>query len=329
MTKLLPLLFAIILFTQQGKTQCFATAGSKWVYTATHQVTDHSGTIVYTYERDSIIDNLPVKVLSNQYVMYLHMWDNNGYFLTGDNVLNPNPGFDYLYSDSNVVKYYKDGEFYTLADFTMQPGDSFKIAYNSPYNRDLSYTTYTHVDSVGTVNINGEDLRYLVYSTPEHDGVNVRFDGKFVEKIGFYNTVEWQFMFPSLFSYEVSDLAGWGEPYIEEELGGFRCFSDNSPFIYNSNYTEGDCIFLVGTVEHEFEKIKLFPNPVSDEVTISSPVNIIGVQVVNVLGQVSLTSHSINPTAYKIDLTLLPTGIYSVNLKLENSKIYTKRIVKE
>ncbi len=84
-------------------------------------------------------------------------------------------------------------------------------------------------------------------------------------------------------------------------------------------------------IKEEVNIIKLYPNPTSDIVTISSIENISSWVLNNSFGAIYLNenSKSNNTKTVSLDLSNYSTGIYFLNIKLKNGKHIIKKIIKE
>ena len=74
--------------------------------------------------------------------------------------------------------------------------------------------------------------------------------------------------------------------------------------------------------------ISIFPNPVSDILSISSENKIKNIKVYNLTGKV-IVNKAVNNQTIKVNLSSFPSGIYFTKVILENSKSYSVKIVKE
>jgi hypothetical protein len=84
---------------------------------------------------------------------------------------------------------------------------------------------------------------------------------------------------------------------------------------------------LLATPEQSLEKIRIYPNPASDYITLNIPFNDSGTAIFyNVLGQEVMTQEltSINS---KIDISELHSGIYMLTIKTKQGSI-TKKLIK-
>ncbi|MCX6188314.1 MAG: T9SS type A sorting domain-containing protein [Bacteroidetes bacterium] len=95
-----------------------------------------------------------------------------------------------------------------------------------------------------------------------------------------------------------------------------------------------DDILLTGvngiTNTDEFKnKIRVFPNPIQDNVTIHGSENITQIEIYTIVGApVSLLKNTISQPSMDLNLSCLKNGIYFLRIH-EGSKIYNEKIVKE
>ncbi len=105
------------------------------------------------------------------------------------------------------------------------------------------------------------------------------------------------------------------------------CFSNRGthpaliPHVGNLNNTTS-CAYYpwlgVTSPAANSKAICIYPNPAADEITITSPINIDQVTILNLVGQ-SLLNHSANANTITLDISKLSRGIYFV--KLNGSEI--------
>ena len=78
-----------------------------------------------------------------------------------------------------------------------------------------------------------------------------------------------------------------------------------------------------GITENEISKIKIYPNPTSDELNIETPFSEGNIVLINVLGKVVLTSE-LSDNKTKLDIKELATGNYTLIIKNNQQTIETK-----
>jgi len=78
----------------------------------------------------------------------------------------------------------------------------------------------------------------------------------------------------------------------------------------------------------EFEDFaEIFPNPANNQIKIQSEINISGIKIYQQTGQLSFESEKINNTEYTIDLENMNSGVYLIEIELENNIQKSKFII--
>jgi len=90
------------------------------------------------------------------------------------------------------------------------------------------------------------------------------------------------------------------------------------------NWCSVSCNSVGISEKDNLEKIKVFPNPSSNYITIDSKEQIKSISVINNLGQTLLKSN-INT----VNIKQLSNGVYLVKVELENGQIYLEKIIKK
>jgi PKD repeat protein len=85
-------------------------------------------------------------------------------------------------------------------------------------------------------------------------------------------------------------------------------------------------VWMVGVNDHSKATISMYPNPVADYININSTVNVKEVQVINLIGQVVL-SQSFDSKKITMNTTSLKTGVYNLQVKLEDGVVNKKIVV--
>ena len=96
-------------------------------------------------------------------------------------------------------------------------------------------------------------------------------------------------------------------------------------FIDNVCFYEDEPV-AIDPVAQETEGIRLFPNPVDQYLTITSPANLVSVQVFNMVGQNVFTSKA-SGNSMQINTQSLESGLYIVQIQTENG-FETKKFMK-
>ncbi len=244
-----------------------------------------------TYTQDSIINGLTYKFIEGYGASPLH--ENFGLledtiqkkvylrFLKHSNCCAP---------DSN----------YLIYDFSMGIGDSMKVE-----RIGLPYPIYWKVIDTGKIVVDGQWRNYLdVYSKGM---LGLKFD-RWIEGIGSQLLIA-RPLFP---------LFGWE---IRSEL---VCFRDSSQGVFyeplKSTYPDIICSGNVGIVNIEKPKIIIYPNPVTDLLSIDLPENEgpFHITIWNTHGQ-KISEPIIRYRPCQIDLGYLDKGPYLLMVSNENS----------
>lgn len=221
-------------------------------------------------------------------------------------------GEEYLYSDSNMVYRNKNGIFYKVYDFNLQPGDSMQFYWDGiPFQCDS--IGLMRVDSIGTTTINSITLKYQKVSV---------FDDYFLQWWGPYTITErigsTGFMF--FYRYSCSAVIVDGDSY--EPL---RCYFDSSFGMYNTN-PPYSCDDILQVNEIEFENsLSLSPNPATNQITIDSKQYTKGeIEIFDVMGKQVGNRQSAVSNKTQIDISFLKKGVYFLQVKSENGKAVKK-----
>jgi hypothetical protein len=95
-------------------------------------------------------------------------------------------------------------------------------------------------------------------------------------------------------------------------------------FKYQGQELYGNC-FYSPIFETQLNSIEIYPNPVSDKLTIKDPNNeILALRLFDINGhQISL-----NRNMYQMNLSELPDGVYVLKIQLNNGSVITKKILR-
>ena len=294
------LLFIIMSIASYGIIQSqdatiFGPKGATWHYSA-WTLFPPPPQFVFVSEGDTMINNINARI-----IQYYTIDSGTAYPVDSLN--------KFVYTVGNQVFYWVEDEFYLLFDFDAQPGDTIYsraeyypvfLGCDSDFSNgpiDFSYV----VDSIGSINIDGVDLR-TQYVTP----VNTKgfsdwsIDGPIVERIGLYSYSNFWW--------------GRGEGCI---LGGFpdllRCYEDQDIYFKNlGDKFDLPCEFINGVLALKEKLNPIYPNPATD--IISLPENADLINIYNYTGQKLNTWKNQN----QIDITILQPNIYFIHYRIEN-----------
>lgn len=285
------LLICLLLITNFcfGQTNEFAPIGAKWWYTFSQFSAD--GFVLIESKSDTIIEGKNCRLLEKTlYVKDLAV---------------PTPVIDtfmqdnlYVYSDSGVVYNYVMGTFYKLYDFNAEVDDVWEVA-GVLSSGICDSTGQVKVDATNYITIAGAELRQI-FTSSYGDGYWNFGSKSIIERIGSLNYL---FAEPSncLFDFY--------------QGGPLRCYYDNTIGYYQIDSTMS-CDFIVNINQEISEAAyHIWPNPVSDNLNISSPNDHhnIFLSIHNASGQI-VFHKPLEGTLSQIDMSTLPKGIYLVKI---------------
>lgn len=301
----LTLLLAVLVQFCFGQNQNeWAPEGATWHYS--YNNFSITGYIEIKYIGDSLIDGKVCKVLEKK----LYSYD---YVTTISDTINL--GLEFTYSDSNKVYYYRFDQFFVLYNFNAQPGDWWEIAgWSIPGSCDS--IGKIEVDSIGTIVINSDTLKYLKIS--RKDSSDWQLGSIIVEKIGCID----HYMFPEPFMCAL-DM---------DEGGPFRCYFDNNFGLYQSGIASAcDYITSIDYLDYPDNNLIIYPNPVKNILNINWDDKInkqLNIKIFNLTGQLVLETNieKDNKNQY-IDLSTLPSNIYLIKLTDIDGNYWIKKII--
>ncbi|MDQ3193080.1 MAG: T9SS type A sorting domain-containing protein [Bacteroidota bacterium] len=225
---------------------------------------------------------------------------------------------EYTYADADKIYIYKHNQFYTLYDFSAQVGDTWNVPEIKHYENCDTIGT-VKVDSIGTININGENLRYIWVNLTDTNP-NWGWSAKIVERIG---PMERKFSYDYLFPVKMDECDLEMHELIE--AGYFRCYSD-STFNYSSNVSPScDYITSIASIKQSPEDVMIFPNPSNGNFNIElNPVINNEIKIHDMLGKL-LLEEKVNNRNF-ININNLKSGIYILSILDNNGIITTKKI---
>ena len=216
--------------------------------------------------------------------------------------------YHYFSSRNDSVFFFKEDQFHLLYDFGAMPGDTITLGYYITHEQ-LPLTMI--IDSLSTVEIDGHQRK--VQHITSGDGMIIEFGKQVISGIG-----STSFLFPTLdFSVD----------------GPLRCYSDNdigvflNPFYSGTNWGGVDCEQIITTnvnVIVEPNKIKAYPNPANDMVTIMNLHEPTHYRIFNIFGQVK-TIGALDQN-HEIKLNNLSNGVYFIELNYNNQRKILKLI---
>lgn len=297
------LLFLFLLFSlQYSFAQVWVDQGAVWHYDFTGFY--DGGFVKLEYNQDTLIDGVTCQKIEYTRSSFTYNQNSELIFLGESSGLS---GITYVSGDT--VFYRKGEHFFVLYNFGAEVGDSWVIdttTYNlSPMCGD---TSSVEVVETGNIQLNGVDYRTITLETT--DDSPYFLEGTFVERFGAVNnSMSGHMLFPRQNDCDPNVI-------YEYYVFTFKCFQDNSFPLYIPS--AGSCEYAIGLDENNYSNgfsVSLYPNPVENELTISSSSleNLNEVLILNVLGEV-VEKYAVSSTEKSFDVSHLDNGIYFICL---------------
>lgn len=148
---------------------------------------------------------------------------------------------------------------------------------------------------------------------------NIESDPMFVDPDNKDYSLQWS-NFPSD-NNEKSPCIDAGDPGATLDPDG--TVNDMGTYYYDQ------VIFTAVNETNSINKVRLYPNPIVNEVHIDGAENISKIQVINMMGKVVLEKDTSGLNTEIIDLSFLNSGVHIINLYDTKGAIETKKIVKK
>lgn len=302
-------LLALSLLFMIGSTafaQIWIDTGATWHYNWSN--IGYGGFIRIEYTKDTLMDeHLCQKLTPVQYTF--QSTGPQTYDLQRVDTL----ASQYTYANGDTVFKFSKDHFNVFFNFGAQIGDSWVLMEDST-NYGCGPTTVT-VESIGTININNSDYRWISLSSSPGSGY--AFDGKIVERFGPIN------------DYFFGHLLWCHEGTAEFDWYSFSCFEDESFPMYN--VTGKDCEYLLSVSEEKdfIPQVILSPNPCTRFVEISFKPST-GINTYSIIDRngKEVSNGSVNGTFAKINMDKLEKGIYFIRIITDKKAVYNSKIVK-
>lgn len=289
------ILFFLLSFCGFSQNVNWATVGTTWRYD--YFAFGIEGFTTYEVEKDTIVSTKPCSkvTISNEYSNF----GEPGY-------TSEEPSF-FTYEEDSILYFTTQTQFDTLMNLKASPGDSWSLV-----NQSCTEDIYVEVLDTGRATINGCVNKWIAYSYDVPSTVVDTF-------YSYYGSVERGFAY---FDYCQENIMDKPASY------DLRCYDD------------GNCIYLNGTpdcqslnIESEIletEKIKLYPNPASDNITVELSNTIkpseTYYQIIDLNGKVVLEDKLVKSS---IDISKLEGGTYFVLLELNGKSLGGGKVLVE
>ena len=287
------LIIGLILISSNIFCQVWIDQGAEWHYN--YSSIGGGGFIKINYINDTIIDGHNCqKLVPERYLFTVDQYYN--IIFLGTAYLQPR----FTYSSGDTVFYYNNNQFYVLYNFGAQVGDSWSLGVDT--NQMMCDSSYTYVDSIGTIDINSQTFRWISLSGVDNSSVVLR--GKAIERFGSASG----YLFP------VEDNCDSNIVFDFDDIS-FGCFEDTSFSLYN--VTLEDCEYLLSLSEITSQEIKsvFYPNPTKGIIRIeNSELRIQDISVFDIYGREVSVNWSLSLSKCEIDLSPYPKGLYLIKL---------------
>lgn len=310
MKNLLLLFFLSLSFCSLAQNWC--PQGAEWTYNFYSM--SGFGYEKAIYEKDTILKNRSCKKLSAKRVVPIYPFG-PGFPPTGiDTVSRP---AIYTYAQNDTVFFYYKQSFRPAYFFNAQVGDTLQ-AINFLGFDACDTVIQQVVDSSGIMQINNETLRFYV-----------------ARHINFTN----QILYPERVTIveKIGAVDNYTLPHFtcvtDNEEHTLRCYKDDNFNLYQTNLlTDCDYLYtsLSNILDEDILSVEVMPNPSTLLLNIRSKHQIIeAISLFNLNGQLQVVEliHQGNKE-HQLNVSNLSPGIYFANIRLENGRNITKRIIK-
>ncbi|MDH4474095.1 MAG: T9SS type A sorting domain-containing protein [Fluviicola sp.] len=236
------------------------------------------------------------------------------FFITGPNGDMAHDASDfgewYTRASNDTVYYWKNWQFHILYDFSATEGDSWLIEHGTTYF-ECNDSSYTKVESVGTVNLNGEQAIQL--NLVDSIGSSLGIQGPVNSHFGAME----EFLFPTGRNCDSTIIVEWF-------MYDFCSFQDDS-LTYNPSGE--DCEYLLthlGLAENNDFAGTLAPNPANDVLHVTLPKGNAAYRITTLTGQVMETGKLTEQTS-DLNISALSEGMYILQLTGQNGETNSLR----
>jgi len=281
--------------------QVWSPPGATWTYSYSNQFSI-TGYVEIKYVGDSVVGGQLTKVLEKT------RYSLEQFSGVQDTI---DLGKEFTYLDSNVVYYYRLGQFFVLYDFNSQANDVWTIAGENGIGVCDSIGA-VQVDSTATIIINTDTLKSLTVSAK--DTTDWQFGTTIMERIGCTDA----YMFP--------------EPTLciidYNEGGPFRCYWDDSFPIYSSGIA-ASCDFITSIEQINPDvPFKIYPNPTSGSIALTNlSRQATEINIYNNLGEWIYGKQLNGLGEATLNLSALTSGVYVCHISVGATTLQ-RRIIK-
>jgi len=294
----------IFLISQNLLAQVFAPNEAEWYYT---DPIDGFYSLEKGYQKiwvvgDTLIDGKNCEILQKREI---------GYDRFSKEYYNRNVGRIFVYTEDSIVYYQKGDQFYTLYDFTANPGESFETI---GFHNCCTNAYVVNIDSVTFINNNSKTLKKFYVN------INDSVYTYYIEGIGYED-----YLIPPFF-------AGCNPPTPWPRFPApLRCYYDNKIGYFKTEEAPS-CDYITHSKELSMldKSIKLFPNPSKVDDVINIEINDIELSKISVF---SLSGKMIcyyeEITQPIMEIQIGKPGIYCIQLEDKKGNKLNKKLIIE
>ena len=300
---LLILLLPAVVFSQK-----WINEGAVWHYAWSDGGGFGGGFMKVNYEKDTLIQGNNCQKLNPLYYRFMSDQYHETHF-TGTTSQTP----QFTYSSGDTVFYFHHNTFSVLYNFGAKVNDTWDLGVDT--NNLLCSKSIVQVDSIGFININNQNLRWIAVSPK--DGSSVGFQGKILEKIGSIDN----YLFPKANNCNINEMD-------ESGYGDFNCFQDNSFSLYN--VIGKDCEYLLNNEEITVtnQNISIFPTSAHNYFFIQNNnlnIGIENVQAMDIQGK----EYAVTTNDNTYEINTLSNGMYFIKITLSTGDLSFHKLLKE
>lgn len=283
--------------------QNFAPGGAEWHYDERFAFSGDINYIMFSAEKDTLIFGENCTKITKRHKL----------------ICNNRPEVEYVFTRNDTVFFLDTmfNKFQTLYDFNAQVNESWIILVKDE-NQEIDSITVT-VDSISTLNVNNIDLKTLHVTYFKNDEFMPQtYTSLIVERFG-----DIQYMFNWNYQSQIVCDGNYSN--------GLRCYEDEDLGLYLNGIADScDYTFIWTEIKENEEdfKFSVSPNPTTGIITILGlPKTDLKILITNLTGKVILFKSF--KSEIQIDLSNYQNGIYLISLFRNNTRIGTKKIIKE
>ena len=126
----------------------------------------------------------------------------------------------------------------------------------------------------------------------------------------------------------VEGIGSFNSTHVVDKMDGYYTFKENQLIYFNLSGAEwGDKVYLdIKEQNHNTIAVNVFPNPASNQITVESDGAMRTIFLFQLTGK-SVIEMNIGSTIQSIDLSGIKSGVYLMNILMENGSVFTKKII--